>query len=294
VVATDLKNQTENNIFMNQWRNIVKTTFIGILTAVMSTIPFLFSAPLVRANILGSKRSTFWFSQVVISVILWFIGLEPLAISFLSVVILIGLFTEVQNQFKNVFVSGLVSIMASFGAIVYATQQWLSHQGLSLADRIREQVQVVVAQATAMNSLVKLDVDILVLQTPSALVSLMIIAIALSLILEDSFIRLFKIKNLPVKTINLMEFKLPDFFIWIAMSTFLFSFLDLNNKVITAVAMNILNTLVVLYFFQGLAVVESFFTALRVGIFIRLLTYVVLLIQLFFLVSAIGVIDFWL
>jgi hypothetical protein len=278
---------------MSQWRIIAKTTVIGILTAIMSAIPFLFSAAFVRINRQGTDRKSFWLIHLIIAIILWLVALEPLAISFISVVILIGLFYEVQNQFKNVFVAGFVSILASFVTIVFATQQWLTHQGISLADRIREQVQAVVTQATAMNAMVKLDVDSLILQTPSALVSLMIIAISLSLILEDSFLRLFRIKNLSEKTFSLMEFKLPDFFIWIAMSSFLFSFLNLNNKVLTAISMNVLNTVIVLYFFQGLAVVESFFTALRFGLFIRLLTYVVFLIQLFFLVAAIGVIDFW-
>jgi uncharacterized protein YybS (DUF2232 family) len=278
---------------MSQARNIIKTTFIGILAAFFSAIPFLFSAPLVRVNRLGTNSRTFWLVHVIIATILWLVGLEPLSISFISVVILVGLFSEVQSQLKNVFISGFAGILASFGMIVYATQQWLGHQGISLADRIREQVQAVVTQATAMNSLLKLDVDILILQTPSALVSLMIIAISLSLILEDSFMRLFRIENKTAKTFNLMEFKLPDFFIWIAMFSLLFSFIDLNNKVLSAISMNILNTVIVLYFFQGLAVVESFFTALRFGLFIRLITYVVFLIQLFFLVAAIGVIDFW-
>jgi uncharacterized protein YybS (DUF2232 family) len=278
---------------MSQLRNIMKTAIIGILGAVMSAIPFLFSAPFVRVSRLGTDRKTFWLVHSFIVIVLWLFGLEPLAISFMSVVILIGLFFEVQSQFKNVFVSGFASVFASFVTIVYTTQQWLGRQGISLSDRIREQVQAVVSQAIAMNSLVKLDVDTLILQTPSALVSLMIIAISLSLILEESFVRLFKVQNLPEKSFSLIEFKLPDFFIWIAMSSFLFSFLNLNNKVLTAISMNILNTVIVLYFFQGLAVVESFFTALRFGIFIRILTYVVFLVQLFFLVAAIGVIDFW-
>lgn len=277
----------------NQIVAFLKTLMIGLIAAVMSIIPFLFSAPFVRVNRLGSASKLFWFTHLVICSVLWFTGLEPVAISFGSVTILVGLFSEVQSRYNNVFVSGPVAIAASFGTIVYTTQQWLNHQGIQLTDRIKEQVQLIVNQATAMNSLAKFDVETLTLQTPSALISIMIIALSLSLILEDSFASLFRIANHKAKSFDLVEFKLPDFLIWIAMSAFLFSFLDLNNKVITALSMNLLNILIVLYFFQGLAVVESFFTALRFGIFIRILTYVVFLFQLFFLVAAIGVVDYW-
>jgi hypothetical protein len=277
----------------NQIVPLLKTILIGVFSAILSIIPFLFSAPFVRINRLAGGARAFWFTHSIISLILWFGGLEPVAISFGSVTILMGLFSEVQSRYKNVFVSGPVAIAASFGAIVYTTQQWLNHQGISLADRVREQVQAIVSQATAMNSLAKFDVETLTLQAPSALISVLIIAISLSLILEDSFLRLFKVEIQQAKTFNLMEFKLPDFLIWIAMTAFLFSFLEINNKVITVLSMNLLNIFIVLYFFQGLAVVESFFTALRFGIFIRILTYVVFLFQLFFLVAAIGVVDYW-
>ncbi len=119
-------------------------------------------------------------------------------------------------------------------------------------------------------------------------------SLALALILEQPFGRIFRLPLEKIEGLNLLGFKLPDSFIWIAMISFLFSFLDIGQKDLSLIATNIVNIMVVLYFFQGLAVVEAFFTALKLGFFIRFITYVVFLIQLFFLVAGIGLIDYWL
>jgi hypothetical protein len=93
--------------------------------------------------------------------------------------------------------------------------------------------------------------------------------------------------------LGLLSFKLPDSYIWIAMFSFLLSFIDIGPKQVSMVATNIVNVMVVLYFFQGLAVIEAFFSALRFGPVMRLVSYLVILLQLFVVVAAIGLIDFW-
>jgi uncharacterized protein YybS (DUF2232 family) len=49
----------------------------------------------------------------------------------------------------------------------------------------------------------------------------------------------------------------------------------------------------VIYLFQGLAVLEVSFLAFRIGTFWKVLIYVLVVGQLFFLLSAVGVIDYW-
>ncbi len=191
------------------------------------------------------------------------------------------------------FVAGIIAIAVSSVTTVAATQQWLVYKGTSLSVRLHEQIQLVLKQAQQVNSTVKLDPEYLVGQAPSVLVALLIMSLALALILELPISRLLKFPTENIESLNLLSFKLPDSYIWIAMFSFLLSFIDIGNKDISLIATNIVNVMVVLYFFQGLAVIESFFTALRFGFFIRFMTYVVFLVQLFFLVAAIGVIDFW-
>lgn len=277
---------------MSLFKKYSTLTLISLLAGLLSLIPFVFSAPLLLIARLGYSRTKFWLTQIVVFSILWVCGLQPLAISFLSTAILVGVYTEINNQLKNMFIAGFVSIVISSAITVSATQQWLSHLGLSLKDRVLEQVQLVVQQSHSMNPSIQLDPETLMSQVPSYLVCLMIFSLGLSLILEKPLLRIFKVHT-HFQMQNLMDFKLPDSMIWIAMFSFLFSFVKFGDKTIAVLSMNILNVMVVLYFFQGLAVIESFFTALKLGFFVRFLTYVVFMIQLFLLVSAIGVIDYW-
>lgn len=265
---------------------------ISALASVMSIIPLVIAAPLLRVARLSYGRIEFWTTQIILSIVLWSVGLEPIAISLISASLLVGLFTEINDQWKNMFLAGLASVIASSIITVTATQQWLNHLGINLKDRVLEQVQLVIQQSHTMNPMIQLDADTLMSQTPSYLVCLMAFSLGLSLILEKSFLRLFRIESYSLD-LNLMDFKLPDFMIWIAMFSFLFAFTKFGNKTITVLSLNLVNIMVVFYFFQGLAVIESFFTALKLGIFIRFLTYVVFMIQLLLLVAAIGFIDYW-
>jgi hypothetical protein len=274
-------------------KELLKLLLMVLLSVLGSALPFLLVAPIVRVAQRNYSRIAFWTSFCGAAGLLVAVGLTPIAISLMSVVLLIGLFSEIFSKFKNMFVAGFIALVISTVATVSATQQWLLSKGTSLSVRLHEQIQLVLKQAQQVNSTVKMDPDYLVGQAPSVLVALLIMSLALALILELPISKLFRLPSENIEALNLLNFKLPDGYIWIAMFSFLLSFLDIGNKTASMVATNIVNVMVVLYFFQGLAVIEAFFTALRFGFFIRFMTYVVFLVQLFFLVAAIGVIDFW-
>jgi hypothetical protein len=271
----------------------LKLGLMVLLSILGSAIPFLFAAPIVRVVYRSYSKVSFWAAYSFGTILLVAGGFVPVAISLMSVTLLIGIFSQVFEKYKSMFVAGFVALAVSSVTTVSATQQWLVYKGTSLSVRLHEQVQLVLKQAQQVNSLVKMDPDQLVGQAFSVLVALLIMSLALALILEQPVSRLLKFTSENTERPQLMNFKLPDSYIWIAMVSFLFSFVDIGNKNFSMVATNIVNIMVVLYFFQGLAVIESFFTALKFGFFVRFMTYVVFLIQLFFLVAAIGVIDFW-
>ena len=62
---------------------------------------------------------------------------------------------------------------------------------------------------------------------------------------------------------KLLDFKLPDIFVWIGMVAFLGAILDWKGQ---SHSVNILNVCIVLFFLQGLAVLEYFYKTLRVGL----------------------------
>lgn len=278
---------------MTQIRRYWKLILMVMVSILGSALPFILVAPFIRVAYKNHSRLTFWIAFSCAIAFLVLMGWVPIAISLMSITILIGLFSEIFERFKKLFIAGFIALIVSSLATVLATQQWLIYKGTTLVARLHEQIQMVLKQAHQMNSIVKFDPEILIGQAPSVLVSLLILSLALALMFESSVAKLMKFPMEKVESLSLLSFKLPDGFIWVAMISFLFSFIDLGSKPLSITATNIVNVMVVLYFLQGLAVIETFFVALRFGFFIRFMTYVVFLIQLFFLVAAIGLIDFW-
>jgi uncharacterized protein YybS (DUF2232 family) len=60
-----------------------------------------------------------------------------------------------------------------------------------------------------------------------------------------------------------------------------------------ATSVNFLNVCLMLFFFQGLAVIYRFFAVFRVGFFWQALLMIIVVGQLFLLVSLLGLMDHW-
>lgn len=280
---------------MNQSIKGLKLLLILLLCAFGSVIPCILVAPLIRIAFLQYSRKTFWMAFLGVIGVLAAFRIPPfLAISLSGSVLCVGLFSEIFKKTKNMFGAGLGSIPVGFGVIVTATQQWLIPKGSTITAILREQLELVMKQTPTVPGIDRSELIQSMLElAPSMLVMVLIISLALALLMQSSLMRLFNEEESAEDQLNLIGFKLPDSFIWIAMLSFLFSFLDLGQKQVMVIASNILYIMVLLYFFQGLAVVEALFSTLRLGFFIRFMTYVIFLFQLFKLVAAIGIIDFW-
>lgn len=276
-----------------QIRQYLKLGLMVIMSIIGSALPFILVAPIIRVAYKNHSRIAFWLAFTIGVIFLVLVGLVPIAISLMCITLLIGLFSEIFEKFKKLFIAGFIAVSVSSLTTILATQQWLIYKGTNLTTRLHEQIQIILKQAQQMNSSVKLDPEVLVSQAPSVLVALLVLSLALALIFELPITKLMKLPIEKVEHLNLLNFKLPEGFIWIAMISFLFSFIDVGSKPLSMTATNIINVMVVLYFLQGLAVIETFFVALKLGFLVRFMTYVVFLIQLFFLVAAIGLIDFW-
>ncbi|MBO9668271.1 MAG: DUF2232 domain-containing protein, partial [Bdellovibrio sp.] len=74
----------------------------------------------------------------------------------------------------------------------------------------------------------------------------------------------------------------------------LLTMVSFGGKAIAILAVNIVNVALVLYFFQGLAVLEVLLNSMRAGTFTRVLVYIILVGQLVLILSIVGLIDYWL
>lgn len=275
----------------NHKLNFVVLTLMSVM---LSAFTVVLGAMPLRVLFKNYRRSAVWFICGLILAAVWMAGAKPAAISLATVVILVGVFTELERARLNLFFNGVISVFLAGFAAFELTHIWMKQNGWLLSEKIKNQIDILVQQAQQLHpSKVQFDVDSLYVQIPSAVVGLLIVTLAIAIIFEK---RLSGITPRPRERLSkqaLSRFKLPDFMIWVAMFSFLLSFVDLQNQVLANWSVNIFNVSVVLYFLQGLAVLETLFRVFEVGPFMKWIVYTILVTQLFFAVSALGFIDFW-
>ena len=97
----------------------------------------------------------------------------------------------------------------------------------------------------------------------------------------------------PIIFLDFLRFRNPDQLIWVLIAAG-FTLL-INDVLVTKVALNILLVTLSLYFIQGLSITAFFFKKFPVSGFLKILFYVMMLIQpyLTVVVAAFGIIDLW-
>lgn len=201
---------------------------------------------------------------------------------------------ELEQRGLGWWISGLLSISAGSLATGLGLFGALKKNGINTYAEIQGLAEKFAQQVQTMNPAVKLDPAILVQQVPSAVVIILIVALGVGLIFER---RVFSWLNLPREKIasqlKLLEYRVPDYVIWVAMIAFLLTMVSFGGKATAILAVNIVNVCIVLYFFQGLAVLEVFLNSMRAGVFTRVLTYIILVGQMLLVLSVVGLIDYW-
>ena len=92
---------------------------------------------------------------------------------------------------------------------------------------------------------------------------------------------------------DFLSWRLPDSFVWVALVTAAGNFLEVKPEWLKIASSNAFNIAVMLYFFQGLAVVVSFMNSKKVTAFWRMLAYLLIFTQLFLAVAFLGFVDLW-
>jgi len=273
------------------------------LTALAAVVSVLFSflgAPLLRVIRSAGGATFYWTSGAMISLALLLLGLGPFAFLLFGIWVCIGVYGELEDRGKAGFMAAFWSVF--LGTVVCVAGPWilLRATGINLNEILHEKLAEVLKQTSGTESLstwlsgVPVDADFLINQLPSMMVILILCALAFALIRDRrvAFMTGLRFER-AAAGIRLLEFRMPDSMIWVAMFSFLLSFLKLGIPWVNIVALNIFNVMVAAYFFQGLAVMETAFAIYRVGFFIRLFVYIFVVGQLFFLLSLVGLVDYW-
>lgn len=207
--------------------------------------------------------------------------------SFLSLGILLGVFSEFEESGLNFDLSAAFSILVlsflSLGAtgIVF----WL--KGPSFFSKIKGFFEQALKGAQ-----LELPVDQLIYQIPSVVIILWMLALYTGVLLEGR-IRMGVHKPSLFRA-ELFQFRAPNWVVWTFIASLLPALGGMGPAWLQVTSANILNVSIAVFFFQGLGIIHQFLIFLRVGLFWQVLLVLFLVLQLFIFVSCLGLADHWL
>jgi hypothetical protein len=257
----------------------------------LSVLTVFFGTPFLRALRQTYGPTVYWSLGIILSAVafpVWFfVG---------SIWIVVGAYHEIEKLGKGWWIAGLLSVLLSGGFGWLSATYSLRTNGIESREQVEALIGEMTASLEAVIPNVKIKAEDVFNQMPSFVVMTLMLALANAVLFDR---KVYNWLALPLPEASgreankLLELRVPDFFIWIALMALLFSTFSFNSKALGIVALNVVNVSAVLYFFQGLAVLETYLRAIKAGFLMRFVTYFILVGQFFILVSILGLIDFW-
>lgn len=265
--------------------------------------------PLVPQPVLsfGLKFGTIWAATLLLSAtvaLLIVAGIQMALIYslFALMVVLLYMLSSPTRSIESVVVgttAGMFGVLAVFA--FYAYGSWAAlirdtrgglEENLALSLRFYEKM-----------GLSKESLEILQERTPhiihmilQILPALVFISLGLMVLVNVFFLfrRFPERRSAWLSTENLREWKGPEFLVWCLIVSGFCLFLP-GLEVLKFFALNLLLVTAVFYFFQGLAIVSFYFHKKNVPLFLRGLTYILIVFEQIFtlLVVGLGLFDLW-
>jgi len=271
-----------------------KFLYLSSFSILMTMITLIFGTPFLRAIKRSYGALAFWGLGLLISVIFWQLKAHLLLVFISSIWVSLGAQMAGEkwglrwwsSSFLGLFLGSLVGFVGAYGLLV--------SYGLTSEESLMGLLQEFLANLQTNQVKMKLNAKEMLQIVPGLFVVVLELALGMGVIFEKKVFRWFDLpRERFVSQVSLLEYKLPDAMIWISLVTLLVSFVDFGFQPLMVVGINFLYILVVLYFFQGLAIIEMFLKAIRAGFFGRFLVYFLMVGQLLPVVAFLGFVDFW-
>lgn len=267
-----------------------------VLSLGSALVPVLtfFSAPFVRVLRKAFGPLVYWLEGAVLVSALLLFQQYSAALMLASFWMTMGVYTECEFKGLSWRFSGPVSVLSGVLVVALATQLANYTTGLDWTSQVVATANELVVMLKSINPKVELEAETLLGLIPALIISLLVITLGTGLIFESRLYSLLNIQRVRVASqLKLVEFKLPDTFIWIALFSILFSYQNFGIASLKWIGINGFIISSVLYFFQGLAVLEVALAYVRSGVFIRFLAYFMFIVQLPMVLSFLGLADYW-
>jgi hypothetical protein len=257
----------------------------------LSAITVIFGAAPLKAvrHILGA--GPFWLLGLGLSVIFLGLKLPALAVVLLLFTVAVGAWTHLEESGYNLAQSALGGLLSAAAVAVSLFYLAIQKDPTGWHQKLVSSTEKALSEFSAVQMVKSMNVEDLVGQLPAMLTIGLLISLALAAVLERPIANW---AGVPVgRKEKLTDFRLPDFMIWAVIFSLFGAFWQGSPKPVETLCLNILNVSLVLYFFQGMAVLCKYCVVFRVGAFWRTILVLVFTLQLFFILSLVGVVDFW-
>lgn len=285
----NLKEKAPLHLFL-----LVLAAFLSATTVVLACIP-LFLLRSTAGRMAYILYSAFGLSALALTQN--FSLIVPVACS----VLLVAFFEEARKLTCNLYQAGLASILSVSGLFSLSLAAFIHFSKIDFSLYLQEKMNLLLSSVKEMQPDVTFNLDKVVLQLPSAVVMIFMISLWLGLLGRSFAIKKYKSLKTYVdkeelsslEKLKIADFSLPEQMIWLALPVLAVAFIDIQMSGLQVVASNLLNVIIVLYFFQGLSIVSFFFKENKIGTFWKWFWYIILVIHMFLLVSSLGFADYW-
>jgi len=262
--------------------------FLGV--AFFSLLFSFLAAPILRVLKQQVNSFFYWFYVFIWSSLLFNPATFMLGLLILKIWFVVGIYSEFEfktqiKPYVNMVVSTLFSTIITLAVGVGLSQ----YIGLPIENQINQAFGSLFKSSIALWLPIKV-IDLI----PSIVFFLNISNLIFAIALDRRMAEFIGMPlSLPVLHPRLLDFKSPDFIIWPFLLSVFFAFYRGTPSNLIIPSLNLAIMLASVFFFQGLAVLENILYAIRAGLLIRILVYVLLVGQMFFLLLGIGLIDYW-
>lgn len=280
-----LKTQKNRNVFV-----------LAIVSAVASVLFSFMGAPFMRALFISTKSRVFWITASLLIGTLLALGITNYKIAETAVYagavwMTLGAYSELEKRGISWVKSSLISLSA--GLLLAIFGYLLILKNLTTIDLLGEMVEplrVAISKVTLEPQKQEFFVKVL----PGIFAAGLVASLAFSFAFEAKITKMFKIKHERVASgLRWLEFSLPSPAIWTALFAMLICEFISEQSLLFSISLNLLIVLTAAFFFQGVAVAESILRVYRFGVFARMVTYILIVLQLAPFVVFVGFVDFW-
>lgn len=282
---------------MTKLQSGVRFLFYSVWAVLMTALTYILGAASLKVLRRHSGRLIYWGLTVALSVALFAFGFKLLAVAYLSLVLLMGVFAELEELGLAFHVSAFFTLVINSLIWTGTFLFWMSVTGPKWSTTVLTAVENMLKPLETYNPGLQVKYYDLMLQLPSVILMMWMAALYLAILLESRFVRLDSEKTVTVESLpmrdQLKEFRVPDACVWIFILALLGKFGGFSNQAVEAISANALNVSFTLFFFQGIAVIGRTFEKLRVGLIWQTLFMVLIVVYLFLFVSVLGLMDYW-